>query len=85
MKIKPEVEATLPNTIVTIDNLFIGAKVMRGPSWSYMDQDGGVGNIGIITREHTVKGGVYVKWHTDKHEWAYCIGHNNRYDLVFAK
>ena len=54
MKIKPEVEDTLPNRPVTMKNAFIGARVMRGPDWYYGEQDGGEGNIGIIGK-HDLK------------------------------
>ena len=84
MRIKPEIEATLPNEVVTSENVFIGAKVMRGPDWRYDDQDGGAGSIGVITELHNFVGAAYVEWSSGR-AIAYHIGLSNKYDLIFAK
>lgn len=85
MKIIPEIAATLPKyTKVTTDNVYIGVEVVRGPDWKYSDQDGGEGNIGIVTQMHGIPGAVYVKWRNG-YETGYCIGYDNKYDLIFAE
>lgn len=83
MKIKAEIEATLPNTPVTMDNAYVGAKVMRGPDWKYDNQDGGAGNVGVIKKFNSVMGVVTVAW-PNSYEDGYCIGYRGEYDLIFA-
>lgn len=85
MKIKPEIESTLPNKVVTMENSYIGALVMRGPDWDWGNQDGGIGSIGVITQDHPIKGAIIVKWSHKTSEHGYRIGLTNKYDLIFAK
>eukprot|EP00975_Prorocentrum_lima_P051010 10686568-Prorocentrum_lima.AAC.1 len=36
---------------VTPENFRDGARVARGPDWKWGDQDGGVGGVGILSRD----------------------------------
>lgn len=86
MKIKPEIEDTLKSSrgLVTMDNYYIGARVMRSHDWSWGDLDGGVGSIGIITEtRHGMSGVIFVDF-GKAYEVACYAGLQNKYDLIFA-
>ncbi|CAM9379198.1 unnamed protein product, partial [Sphacelaria rigidula] len=34
--------------VVIFDNVYLGLRVMRGPDWTYRQQDGGVSNVGTV-------------------------------------
>jgi len=46
---------------VTIDNVHLGMKVVRGPDWHYGEQDGGKGGIGKIILRKPDSSEVYSK------------------------
>ncbi|CAK9072411.1 E3 ubiquitin-protein ligase MIB1 (DAPK-interacting protein 1) (DIP-1) (Mind bomb homolog 1) (RING-type E3 ubiquitin transferase MIB1) [Durusdinium trenchii] len=60
-----------------------GVRVRRGPGWSYSDQDGGAGGLGITTGEGRL--GVRVRWDWDhgssEGRYSYRIG-PHRFDLI---
>lgn len=85
MKILKEIADTLPQPkgVVTVDNFFVGARVMRGPDWSYQDVYGHKDAIGVITKEHAITGAVYVEWPNH----LLCplhIGYGGKHDIIFA-
>ncbi len=79
MHIDQDIEKTLVNIAITINNVFVGARVKRGPDWRWKDQDGrGEGTIIEYTPGSKWVG---VKW--DKaYSNRYRI--NEYYDLIFA-
>lgn len=88
MRIKSEIADTLPKKsgeVVTEYNYSIGDPVMRGPDWNYSDQDGGAGNVGVISRDYG-PGWIVVIWNMNSNG-AYCyrIGFNDAHDLIFAE
>ena len=83
MKISKEVEVTLPNRTVTMENAYVGAKVMRGPDWKWRNQDGGEGNIGTI---ENVQANIWVSVRWSRASWnSYRVGAEDSYDLIFAE
>jgi len=67
-------------------NAVIGLKVVRGKDWDYSPQDGGEGNVGVITEyplyypKDPGSDWTYVVW-ANGDGYCYRIGHNNKYDL----
>ena len=59
-----------------------GIRVVRGPDWSWENQDGGEGCTGTIieTTKRNAIGTVMVRWDNGKQS-NYRIGHLNAYDL----
>ena len=86
MRIKPEIADTLPQPkgTVTMENYYIGARVMRSHDWSWGDLDGGVGSIGIITGVRTGMPGVVFVNFGAEYEVACYAGFINKFDLIFA-
>jgi len=67
--------------VITEDLATIGMRVMRGPSWAWGDQDGGIGGKGTITKL-LQNGWVMVKWDNSTSDALYRVGHGGDYDLV---
>ena len=63
----------------------IGARVKRGPDWSYWthgNQDGGVGKLGTVVRRSTKRGYDFVvKWDGKVTQYDYRWGSQNKYEL----
>ena len=62
-----------------------GMRVVRGPDWSWEDQDGGEGFVGTIVNDSNKslshpEGTVLVRWDHGKQS-NYRVGHNSTYDL----
>ena len=62
-----------------------GVFVTRGESWSWGDQDGKPGNVGLITAgsENRTDSWVTVKWESGSSN-GYRVGNNDKYDLAIA-
>lgn len=45
-----------PKDDVTMKNARRGFRVVRGRSWSWDDQDGGVGGVGVLVAKHEAEG-----------------------------
>lgn len=69
-------------TNISVKYPIVGAKVIRGKDWGWFEQDGGSGNVGIITKKDYY-GWVVVKWSCG-YEARYRIGDQEKYDLYFA-
>ena len=67
-------------------NAVIGLKVVRGKDWNYSPQDGGEGNVGVITEyplfypKDPSANWTRVVW-ANGDGYCYRIGHDNKYDL----
>ena len=67
-------------------NAVIGLKVVRGKDWDYSPQDGGEGNVGVITEyplyypKDPGSDWTYVVW-TNGDGYCYRIGEEGKYDL----
>lgn len=67
-------------------NAVIGLKVVRGKDWDYSPQDGGEGNVGVITEyplyypEDPGSNWTYVMW-ANGDGYCYRIGEQGKYDL----
>ena len=63
------------------EDLSVGLRVVRGPGWSYGDQDGGEGCVGTVAAlgEPGVRG-VVVQWDAGK-RCRYSCGADGRYEL----
>ncbi|GIQ80540.1 hypothetical protein KIPB_001354 [Kipferlia bialata] len=72
----PEMAVTSPGS------LRVGAYVVRGPSWEWDDQDGGVGTKGKITGPFR-DGWVRVEWPSGAIN-TYRAGADQEYDLLYA-
>lgn len=87
---KPKKSTQKSPTIADKTNIKIGTRVVRGRDWSWEDQDGGEGNIGVVIEEEEYypKNPTYpwvkVQWGENGEAEAYKIGYNNRYDLYLA-
>mmetsp|Transcript_105852 Transcript_105852/g.225930 ORF Transcript_105852/g.225930 Transcript_105852/m.225930 type:complete len:502 (-) Transcript_105852:30-1535(-) len=69
---------------VTMENVTVPLHVVRGPDWKWGNQDGGVGQVGIINRIDQKTETVTVFWESTKQEYThYRIGRSSR-DLVLA-
>ncbi len=61
----------------------VGLRVIRGPDWSWGDQDGGEGGVGTVVevrRAADPEGTAYVQW-DGGHRSNYRVGHQGRHDL----
>jgi len=70
-------------TMVTLDNVYIGMKVVRGRDWNYWDQDGEAGNVGVVLEDTTMENWVKVQWGNGIKN-SYRVGYNESYDLYVA-
>jgi hypothetical protein len=65
--------------------LVVGSRVVRGPAWCYGKEDGGCGQIGVVTRvrewKSVAQGGVMVRWESG-FEGYYRNGFEQQYDVV---
>eukprot|EP00756_Hemistasia_phaeocysticola_P057658 Hpha_TRINITY_DN34267_c0_g1::TRINITY_DN34267_c0_g1_i1::g.34426::m.34426 len=62
--------------------IFPGRKVRRSPrTWRWEDQDGGSGNVGMVTSVADSSGWVKVKWERTGQKFEYRWGHESTYDL----
>ena len=57
-----------------------GRCVMRGKDWSYFDQDGGIGNLGVVIGPNSALPLVVVLWENGQ-RFSYQWGIDGRYDL----
>ena len=59
-----------------------GIRVIRGPDWSWSDQDGGEGCLGTVieSKKDPTEGTVMVRWDCGKQS-NYRVGHNAAYEL----
>jgi hypothetical protein len=66
-------------------SLAIGSRVVRGPAWCYGKEDGGCGQIGVVTRLREWKaasvGGVMVRWESG-FEGYYRYGFEQQFDVI---
>ena len=69
--------------MIKVDKYVEGLKVVRGPDWYYSDQDGGAGNVGVVTKLQSSTGYVQVIWSNGRDD-NYRIGNNGKYDLALA-
>lgn len=69
--------------MIKVDKYVKGLKVVRGPDWYYSDQDGGAGNVGVVTKLQSSTGYVQVIWSNGRDD-NYRIGSNGKYDLALA-
>ena len=60
---------------------FKGLRVVRGPNWSWGDQDGGEGHVGTVVEvEQGAAGSVVVQWDCGNRCRHRC-GEEGKYDL----
>lgn len=80
MKIQSDIIPTLEEHYehVTMENVYIGARVVRGDDWDWWDQDGG-GEGQIVFYD---SGWATVEW-DNGNENGYRIGCDNAHDLKF--
>ena len=57
--------------------------MVRGPSWRWLNQDGGFGNVGIVNLVNLPKKLVQVEWPHGSVN-MYRIGKDRAYDLAIA-
>lgn len=69
--------------MIKVDKYVKGLKVVRGPDWYYSDQDGGAGNVGVVTKLQSSTGYVQVIWSNGRDD-NYRIGSDGKYDLALA-
>lgn len=71
-----------------IPPLKVGSKVIRGPSWKWRDQDGGVGSVGTVEGISPWSGvdgeGMSVKWPNNS-SYTYRWGADGNYDLTHVE
>lgn len=78
----------MSNTIVTLENVKPGDKVVRGRDWDWGDQDSGK-KYGIVSEgSHHARGWIWINWCRDDDTIThsrngYRVGAQNRYDLYF--
>ena len=60
--------------------LCVGLRVVRGPSWSWGDQDGGEGHVGTVVEVGQGGGSVVVQWDCGN-RCRYRCGEEGKYDL----
>jgi E3 ubiquitin-protein ligase mind-bomb len=76
MSIGIEVPAREKSTKTDVKGIFMGARVVRGVDWSWGNQDGGIGSVGMVSdvhgRDDSWKSIVDVQW---------AAGSSNRYRL----
>ena len=57
-----------------------GLRVVRGPNWSWGDQDGGEGYVGTVVEVGQGSGSVVVQWDCGN-RCRYRCGEEGKYDL----
>ena len=57
-----------------------GLRVVRGPSWSWGDQDGGEGHVGTVVEVGQDGGSAVVQWDCGN-RCRYRCGEEGKYDL----
>ena len=60
--------------------LCVGLRVVRGPNWSWGDQDGGEGHVGTVVEVGQGGGSVVVQWDCGN-RCRYRCGEEGKYDL----
>ena len=60
--------------------LCVGLRVVRGPNWSWGDQDGGEGHVGTVVEVGQDGGSVVVQWDCGN-RCRYRCGEEGKYDL----
>ena len=60
--------------------LCVGLRVVRGPNWSWGDQDGGEGYVGTVVEVGQGGGSVVVQWDCGNRQ-RYRCGEEGKYDL----
>ena len=60
--------------------LCVGLRVVRGPNWSWGDQDGGEGHVGTVVEVGQGGGSVVVQWDCGNRQ-RYRCGEEGKYDL----
>ena len=60
--------------------LSLGLRVVRGPNWSWGDQDGGEGHVGTVVEVGQDGGSVVVQWDCGN-RCRYRCGEEGKYDL----
>ena len=58
----------------------VGLRVVRGPNWSWGDQDGGEGHVGTVVEVGQDGGSVVVQWDCGN-RCRYRCGEEGKYDL----
>lgn len=75
-----------PQTMVTKDNVFLGARVVRGRDWGYGEQDSY--SVGVVTSLNYTYTSDNTDWlrviWANKHENSYRVGYKDCFDLYFA-
>jgi hypothetical protein len=87
----------LPPGTAQDDNISIGSRVQRGPSWNKGDQDGGDGKLGTVIGHKSAAGGAFgeyaaqlppacavVTWDTGK-RYFYAVGARGEHMLALAE
>ena len=59
---------------------FVGLRVVRGPDWNWIDQDGGEGFVGTVAGLEGGGGEVVVQWDMGQ-RCRYRCGRDNKFDL----
>ena len=64
--------------------LITGARVVRGPNWKWGDQDGGTGNVGVVTAgtDSRTDKWVSVKWNSNSRTNLYRYGADGAFDVM---
>ncbi|XP_059173142.1 uncharacterized protein LOC131953789 [Physella acuta] len=62
------------------EDMHVGTRVVRGPDWKWMNQDGGVGHVGTVVKA-TPEQTVTVVWDSGDSN-VYRIGKDNMFDLL---
>ena len=70
--------------MVTTANFRLNARVKRGPSWKWGDQDGGDGKLGTLFKVPDHEGWVAVRWDATGDGNVYRIDGGD-YDLLYAE
>ncbi|OWF52702.1 uncharacterized protein LOC110447412 isoform X2 [Mizuhopecten yessoensis] len=65
--------------LVAGEDIGVGCKVKRGKDWTFGDQDGGEGTVGIVCRADPAKT-VHIRW-PNKTVKRYNFGANGRFDV----
>ncbi|KAL4220974.1 E3 ubiquitin-protein ligase mib2 [Mactra antiquata] len=75
---------------VSIQGIFRGATVMRGPHWKWKNDDGGTSEEGTVQSVETwapdhVRGGVKVEWDKTKKQGTYRVGGEGCVDVIYTE
>lgn len=79
----PDLSIPAGGVVVTSEIASPGLRVVRGPDWSWEDQDGGAGKTGVLVEE-TVQLWWDVTWDESGQSNRYRVGADGVYDLVFV-